>query len=128
MTTKSFCRSCGAEWPDGVESEPSDARTACSACGGTGRRIEKVLTAIVTTKASLKLVAKRPGMKRSMREDFHGADLQTSTGRWMDKDRGVDRIENDYNEVVVDSETGQVIHQDHEPLDQHFGHGSARKP
>lgn len=128
MTTKTFCSACDAELPQGVESEPSDARTPCSACGGTGRRFEKKLTATVSAKASLKFVAKRPGMKRPMREDFHGAELQASTGTWMDKDRVIDRMNNDYSELVVDSETGQVVHQDHEPLDQHFDHGSARKP
>lgn len=31
-----------------------------------------------------------------------------------------------YSEKITDPETGEVLHERHEPLDQHQGHGSAK--
>lgn len=44
----------------------------------------------------------------------------------MDKLRRIDRENDRYDEVVADPETGDIIHETHEPLSQHRGHGSAR--
>ncbi len=38
----------------------------------------------------------------------------------------VDRENNTYDEIVTDK-NGKVIYKKHEPLDQHCGHGSAKK-
>jgi hypothetical protein len=40
--------------------------------------------------------------------------------------RWIDRRANTYDKVVTDAGTGAVVHECHEPLDRHTGHGSAR--
>ena len=44
----------------------------------------------------------------------------------MQKERVIDRDKDQYKETVIDPQTGQVIHQNKEPLSEHFGHGSAK--
>ncbi len=44
----------------------------------------------------------------------------------MVKKRIIDRENNWYEEVVVDEETGEVVHENSEPLSDHKGHGSAK--
>jgi hypothetical protein len=38
----------------------------------------------------------------------------------------IDRENDQYKELVVDAETGDVIHSCEEPLSKHIGHGSAK--
>ena len=45
----------------------------------------------------------------------------------MVKKRVIDRGNNWYEEVVVDEETGKVVHENCEPLSDHKGHGSAKR-
>lgn len=49
------------------------------------------------------------------------------SGKMVFKFREIDRLRNWYSELVRDKVTGRIIHQCAEPLDQHQGHGSARK-
>jgi hypothetical protein len=44
----------------------------------------------------------------------------------MDKYRRIDRDNDRYDEVVIDPETGEIVHESHEPLSEHWGHGSAK--
>ena len=66
-------------------------------------------------------------LKKNPRLDFFaGDDLRKSDGKWMQKERVIDRDKDQYKETVIDPQTGQVIHQNKEPLSEHFGHGSAK--
>jgi hypothetical protein len=56
-----------------------------------------------------------------------GDDLHHATGRWMKLDRTIDRERNQYDERIVDPVTGAVVHECHEPLDKHRGHGDDKK-
>ena len=47
-------------------------------------------------------------------------------GRWHQVTRIVNRRDDEYHEVIVDGQTGEVVREVHEPLSQHRGHGSAR--
>ena len=42
-------------------------------------------------------------------------------------ERCIDKDNNHYKEIVVDPETGEIIHQCEEPLSEHRGHGSDKK-
>jgi hypothetical protein len=64
---------------------------------------------------------------RPFHEAKSGANLQRSTGRWMERDLVVDRKNDRYIERVVDPKTGEVIHVCEEPLSEHRGHGTATK-
>ena len=55
-----------------------------------------------------------------------GADLHRESGKWMHLERVVDRDKDEYKEVVIDPETGAVIHSCVEPLSKHQGHGAAK--
>lgn len=68
----------------------------------------------------------RPRKKRVRREFFTGSERHRKTGKWYRKERLVDRDNDIYKEIVVDPESGDVVHQCVEPLSQHRGHGSAK--
>ncbi len=55
-----------------------------------------------------------------------GDDQRKRDGRWMNKERLIDRDNNRYKETVTDPITGEVVHQCDEPLSDHWGHGSAK--
>ena len=65
--------------------------------------------------------------KKKLRRDFIvGSEQKASDGKWVYKERLIDKDNNRYKELVVDEETGEVIHECDEPLKNHFGHGSAK--
>lgn len=66
--------------------------------------------------------------KKKLRQDFFvGDDMHQKSGKWYKKERYLNKDENTYKEVVTDPETGKIVHCCEEPLDQHQGHGSAKK-
>jgi hypothetical protein len=67
-----------------------------------------------------------PSKKNPRLDQFAGEDLRKSDGRWMRKERIIDRDRDFYKEVVIDPTDGTVVHQNEEPLSDHFGHGSAK--
>lgn len=69
---------------------------------------------------------KRPSKHRYVIEFEAGDDLHKDSGKWMNKVKVINRREDDYLEVITDPETGEKVHECHEPLRQHQGHGSAK--
>lgn len=66
--------------------------------------------------------------KEKLRKNiFSGDDLHRKSGKWYKKERIIDRDNDSYKEIVIDPDTGLVIHSCEEPLSQHQGHGSAKK-
>jgi len=47
--------------------------------------------------------------------------------KWVQRTLRVDIGGNHYFEMIFDPESGQVIHLCNEPLNQHIGHGGAKK-
>jgi hypothetical protein len=74
----------------------------------------------------LGIKAKREGQKKPFSEQKSLPVLQRSTGRMAKHDRLIDRDNDNYEERVVDLETGEVLHECKEPLSEHQGHGSAK--
>lgn len=75
----------------------------------------------------IKSKVKDPKSKKPIREFKTGTEPQRGRpGKWACVYRNIDREHNTYDEKVVDEETGQVLHECHEPLSDHRGHGSAR--
>jgi predicted nucleic acid-binding Zn-ribbon protein len=72
----------------------------------------------------IKKVDKLAGRKRPLAEQIVGDELSKNTVKWCHKEQIFDRVMNWYYEIVIDNETGDVIHFCEEPLDQHLGHGS----
>ena len=73
------------------------------------------------------LSLKKEGIKKMLVETVHRLETQISTGRRVEKIRLIDRQSNKYREEVIDDVTRETIHFCEEPLDQHQGHGSAKK-
>jgi len=65
----------------------------------------------------------RHGTNRPFVDQVAGADFWRKAERWAHKVRRIDRDANQYDEVVTDPETGSVVHECHEPLSRHQGHG-----
>ena len=55
-----------------------------------------------------------------------GEDLHRATGQWNQLTREIDRQNNRYKEVIVNSQTGEVVRHVDEPLTDHRGRGSAK--
>lgn len=77
--------------------------------------------------ASLAFKHKRPGYKKAIAEGVSGDAFFHYKSKWVKKERLIDRQENRYRESVADPTTGEVIHHCDEALDQHTGHGSAKR-
>lgn len=67
---------------------------------------------------------KRPGNKRPLYESIAGDDLYRETGQWNKLTREIDREKDRYRETIVNAETGEIIRQCDEPLNEHIGRGS----
>jgi len=80
----------------------------------------------VTLRESLRFKHKDSGGK-ALAEGLSGDDLHRDSGKWMKKERVIDREKDLYREVVTDPETGKITHRCEEPLSKHHGHGSAKK-
>ena len=81
----------------------------------------------VDLRSSLRAKLKDPTLpsRKNPRVDvFSGDDLRKSDGQWMKKERILDRVNDQYKEVVIDPKTGEIIHHNEEPLSNHLGHGS----
>ena len=70
---------------------------------------------------------KRKGKKKPVKEFKVGDSFHRKTGKWNYRVMDIDRENDHYREVIIDKETGEVIHYCEEPLSKHRGHGSAKK-
>lgn len=104
-----------------------ERRTPCQNCGSTARAFEVEIVQTMTARTSLGMKARHSAGGRPFYEAKSGANLQRSTGRWMERDLVVDRKNDRYIERVVDPKTREVIHVCEEPLSEHRGHGTATK-
>ena len=59
-------------------------------------------------------------------EVIEGDDWTADKGRFSWKIRIIDKPNDSYLEIVVDKETGEILHQCSEPWSDHVGHGSAK--
>ena len=65
--------------------------------------------------------------KKKLRVDFiEGSEENKSNRKWMCKKRIIDKKNNNYEETVIDQETGEIVHQCKESLPDHINHGSAK--
>ena len=119
------CGACGTSL-DEPSDRPAEARKPCDACGATVRRFEISLEGSLTLRSSIGTKLRRGGRGRPVVKSFGGDDLTVSTGRWVHRDRLIDREGDRYRERVVDPQTGDVLRDVDEPLSKHRGHGSAK--
>ena len=70
----------------------------------------------------------RKKQKKTRIEEQIGDEWSKGRQKMVRKDRLIDRKNDRYKETIVDPDTNEVIHHCDEPLCQHTGHGSAKKP
>lgn len=122
------CDVCGYEYPNPTQAAAEPPGTPCpnTECGSTtGRHVYIEVSDSIGVYDLVKYNAKRSGEKPHIKIKA-GAELRVSKGDYVDTFRRIDRGNDDYEEIVTDRETGEVIHSDRGPLSQHTDHGSAK--
>jgi hypothetical protein len=116
------CKNCEAEI-----TEPS--RTPCPYCGATARAYFLVAkpARFEVRIGPVRMITKRPGVKKPLSEVFVGPSMSAKLGRDVDKYRNIDRTNDWYEERITDPVTGEVIHEQAHRLSEHIGHGSAKQ-
>lgn len=120
------CTHCSYRWPDPVVAAAEPAGTPCPGCGALGERLYDVLATEEVRIYEFTEVKEASRFKKPRVEVQSGSEQARSSERWMDKYRRIDRERDLYDEVVVDQETGEVVHECHEPLSVHRHRGSAK--
>jgi hypothetical protein len=116
------CSDCG-RLPD-IAGETD--RKPCERCSSLRPTYSEHLESTVQVRTQLRWKQKRPGFRRALAEGVSGSERSVRSGRWVTKNRLIDRERDWYEELVVDEETGEVVHESREPLSDHTDHGSAR--
>jgi hypothetical protein len=121
------CADCGAilNEPDNT---PIDERIPCPACGSKSRAFEELDLPLDIGWYPLVIgkVWNKSKSKKPLRKFKSGDDFTHNTGKWSDLKRTIDHEKDEYEELITDKETGEVIHHCKESLSQHKGHGSAK--
>ena len=103
-------------------------RTPCPVCGSLSRdHIRLVDTKVAVAVPKLKTRGKRLGKGKPFIEQEGKHEVYHDTGEEQDVTRVFDHEHNTYIEIIKDSKTGKVICEHREPLDQHRGHGYAKR-
>lgn len=119
LTTQ--CAECKAELRNGSN--------LCCQCGSDEKHHQLNIAETIDTHDLLDAKVKDHSLRSDDKLRVHliaGDDQRKSDGRWMNKERLIDRNNNRYIETVTDPITGEVLHQCDEPLSDHWGHGSAK--
>ena len=83
----------------------------------------------VTLRTSFNLKKKSSGFKRFAVKLITGWFSSHLHKDGVELSRSLDKEKDEYHEVVKDYKTGKIVHENHEKLSEHIGHGSAkRKP
>jgi len=109
-----WCRHCKLELPP-------DHTGPCPRCGKSGKDCKVNLSAVARIHGSLRVRKKREGFGKYSIEISQAwspsDDPKLKNG--VDIERIVNRDKKEYHHIVKDGATGEVIHEEHEPLEQH---------
>ncbi|MCD6236368.1 MAG: restriction endonuclease subunit S [Thermoplasmata archaeon] len=89
-----------------------------------GKKYEIELSEKISVRDSINVKQKRPGYNRPIKEIFHGHKPSEDKEKYplgVTEKRSIDRIKNTYDQVVKDNLTGEICHEEHEPLSAHKG-------
>jgi predicted nucleic acid-binding Zn-ribbon protein len=125
---KLTCANCGVEFLSEWASEK--IKPPCPKCGSLKKMaylsfIDHAQTPRDFLTGKVKNI-KRPSNKKVRLEFLTGDNFCQSEGKWMLKERVLDKDNKIYKEVVIDPQTGQVIHHNEGSLLDHVGFGSAK--
>lgn len=107
------CGECGTELKQGD--------TQCPKCGSTKKAYEREASVTVGVKVGTKATQKRIGFHRFMKQMVSrwkpSVDPRLPNG--VQEETVKDKEKDWYDQVVRDAKTGEITHEEHEPLSQH---------
>ena len=131
------CKSCGAVLPSDwsqLENQP------CPKCGSDSLLFSLRVASSIGIRDRVRGKVKDPDYeserasegkgrkKRPAREFKVGSEPRgDQPGKGVEVYRDINRKCDTYDEKVTDEKTGEVLHECHEPLSVHRGHGSAKR-
>ncbi len=109
-----FCAICG--------SLKKNSSKFCIQCQKETPNLFKIpLNETIKFREAIQIKHKRPGFKGFLSKCFSGykpsKDPKLSEG--VDEQITIDKEKNEYHQVVRNNLTGEIIHEEHMPLDQH---------
>ena len=122
-----LCQMCGQALP-APQRQPGSDRFGCAVCGGELGAIAVEVTIKPQGDRMLRVV-ERVGSpeRRPTYEAKLGVELHRDSGCEQLVERHVHHATDRYDEVIADLETGEVLHECHEPLSKHWEHGDAKR-
>ena len=81
-----------------------------------------------TFRAGIQQRYRMPNKRKYIIERRWGDDWYADGECWVTFERIIDKAQDLYSKRYVDQETGEIIYECEEPLSQHTGRGSAKKP
>ena len=121
-----YCGNCGLKLEED-SSATTENRLPCPLCGSMTRAIKVAVLDVASCKEKLKTKARPQGRRKPSYEHVKGDDFHRDTKTWRHLDRVIDHDNDEYHEIVKNPKTGEILHECHEPLSQHRGHGAAKK-
>lgn len=114
------CQQCGTELNKGDK--------VCPKCGCTKKAFERKACLAIGLRLSNSAEQARVGWKRLVREMISRwrPSRSPELPHGVNETRTIDREKDEYHHIVKDAATGEIIHDEHEPLSQHKG--KPRKP
>ena len=98
----------------GVELKQSDKQ--CPTCGSTKKAYKREASTSIGLVCSTKSVHRRKGIKRPLREMIFNRWKRSGDPRLQ---KGVREESNQYYHTTRDAKTGEITHEEHEPLTKH---------
>ena len=108
-----FCVDCGAEWT---------GNKTCTNCGSKKKLFKVKITDTIKAHDKMRLKQKRKGYRRPILESVFGDDLFRKTNTWTTLTIIVNRLKNNYEEIIIDKKTGKTVKRVKEKLIDHVGH------
>jgi predicted nucleic acid-binding Zn-ribbon protein len=121
------CAACGYVFDDTDEAMSIDSREPCPQCGATARKAHARFEAELKPTSSLHGVGYTGRKANWFAKFWSRTELFKLSNRYHKVERSLNKRADEYNEVIHDAASGELVREVHEPLSKHQGHGSAKK-
>jgi len=118
------CSDCGTLLDESKDTP--ELRAACPYCGSSRRTVHVAISESAVARDGIGMKAKRPGERRPYVESRSVPSHSVRKGKLVHREQVIDRDNDLYYEKVTDYESGEIIHENEEPLSKHTGRGSAK--
>ena len=120
------CTNCRASLPHDLPGQP---RSPCPHCGSSSRSYTESITERIVAHDGHRAKIKRPSLpsaKKLRADTYSGVEHSQKHSKLVRVHRTIDKDNDRYIEMVVDMQTGEILHECHEPLSKHTNHGTAK--